>query len=120
VCHDVTKYCSESYEDCRDETRYRTEPVYGQECRYRTWEWRDVDSRTLQGGGDPPRWPELAAGRLDRLVRTEDYRVDVRYGDDDVHEVKPATEAEFARFPEGARVRLVVTNIGVVREATPR
>ena len=119
VCHDVTKYCSESYEDCRDETQYRTEPVFGEQCTYRTWEWRDDVTRTARGTTDTPRWPELSTARLDRLVRTGEYRVEVRYGDDGQHTVKPATDAEFARWTPGAPVRLVVSNLGIVQEATP-
>jgi hypothetical protein len=119
VCDQVTKYCSESYEDCRNETQYRTEPVYGEECRYRTWEWREVEHRLASGGTDAPRWPGLEAGRLDRLVKAETYRVEVRYGEDKVHVVEPKNETEFSRWPEGGRVKLRVTNLGLVEEAAP-
>jgi hypothetical protein len=119
VCSSSTKYCSESYEDCRNETQYRTEPVFGEECRYRTWEWREVEHRLANGEGDTPRWPELGAGRLDRITKAETYRVEVRYADDKVHVVSPKNETDFARWPEGTRVKLRVTNLGLVEEATP-
>ncbi len=50
VCHDVTDYCSERYEDCRDETQYRTDPVFAQECAFDTYEWQQLDHRSARGG----------------------------------------------------------------------
>ena len=119
VCHDVTKYCSESYEDCRNQTRYRTEPVYGDECRYRTWEWQRAEEGQTAGGDDPPRWPELVTGQRDRLVKTEKYRVEVAWGDGKAHVVEPPNESDFARWKPGATVKLTVTNLGTVTAAVP-
>ncbi|MBF5042294.1 hydrogenase maturation nickel metallochaperone HypA [Aggregicoccus sp. 17bor-14] len=117
TCQDVTKYCSESYEDCRDRTRYREEPVYGRQCTYDTFAWAPSDTRTLSGHADAPRWPELAAGPLDRLRREEGYQVSVRYEGKKgphTHLLEPHGEAEFGRWRMGDRVRLTVTNLGEV------
>lgn len=122
VCHDVTKYCSESYEDCQNETRYRTEPVYSQQCTYDTHEWKQVDRREASGADDRPRWPELAVGARDRLRREEKYRVHIRYQDDGAkeHVLEPAREEEFLAWKKGQGVTLTVTNLGKVEKVVPR
>ena len=118
TCDDVTKYCSESYEDCRDETRYRTEPVYGEECTYDTWEWRGMGERTLRGTEDPPQWPEVETGGLDRLVRTEKYEVELEYqrkGERRTASFHPATAAEFGPWRPGTKAKMVVANDGELK-----
>jgi hypothetical protein len=122
VCHDVTKYCNESYEDCDMETRYRNEPVYSQQCAYDTYVWKPVDTRELKGTEGTPRWPELTAGTNERVRREEDYTVLVRYDDDGVkqHEVKPTREDEFVAWKKGQGVTLTVTNLGKVEQAVRR
>jgi hypothetical protein len=118
VCTDVTRYCSESYEDCRDETRYRTEPVYAEECTYDTWEWRAAGQETLAGALDPPRWPTLNAGPLDRLVRTETYEVEFEYQRKEKPQraaYRPKTQDQFDRWRPGTRAVLVVANDGELK-----
>ncbi|NMO23173.1 hypothetical protein HPC49_51160 [Pyxidicoccus fallax] len=122
VCEDVTKYCSESYEDCQTETRYRTEPVFAQQCRYDTYEWKEQDRRELSGTDDRPRWPELPASGVDRLRREETYSVRVRYEDDGEkeHVLEPGSEQEFLTWKKGQGVSLTVTNLGKVEKVVPR
>ncbi len=122
VCEDVTKYCSESYEDCRNETRYRAEPVYARQCTYDTHEWKPVDRREASGANDVPRWPELQVRGADRLRREEQYTVDIRYEDDGVkeHVLEPKTEAEFLAWKKGQSVVLTVTNLGKVEQVVRR
>ncbi|MFB1480141.1 hypothetical protein [Corallococcus sp. RDP092CA] len=122
VCHDVTKYCNESYEDCNTETRYRNEPVYAQQCSYDTYVWKPVDTRELKGTEGPPRWPDLTAGTNERVRREEDYTVLVRYDDggEKQHEVKPTREEEFVAWKKGQGVTLTVTNLGKVEQAVRR
>ncbi len=93
VCDDVPKYCSESYEDCRDETQYRTEPVYGEQCQYDTWEWHAGQTVSTRGSDDLPRWPEITLGELEREHRTESYEVHITYGTKGTeHTVRPRTQ----------------------------
>ncbi len=122
VCEDVTKYCSESYEDCQTETRYRTEPVYAQQCTYDTYEWKPLDRREASGTDDRPRWPELAVSGGDRLRREETYSVNIRYEDDGVkeHVLEPKSEQEFLAWKKGQGVTLTVTNLGKVEKVVPR
>jgi hypothetical protein len=80
VCDDVPKYCDQSYEDCRDETTYRSEPVYGEECRFDTWEWQPGAGAVAEGSSDTPSWPAISLGSLDRDRRKESYAVVVTYG----------------------------------------
>lgn len=122
VCEDVTKYCSESYEDCQNETRYRSEPVYALQCTYDTYEWRPVDRRESSGTEDRPRWPELSVSGADRLSREEHYAVRIRYEDDGhkEHVLEPKSEQEFTAWKRGQGVRLTVTNLGKVEQVVPR
>jgi len=122
VCEDVTKYCSESYEDCQTETRYRTEPVYAQQCTYDTYEWKPLDRREASGTDDRPRWPELPVSGVDRLRREETYSVNIRYEDDGVkeHVLEPKSEQEFLAWKKGQGVNLTVTNLGKVEKVVPR
>jgi hypothetical protein len=122
VCEDVTRYCSESYEDCQNETRYRTEPVYAQQCTYDTYAWKEVDRRQESGTDDRPRWPELTASGVDRLRREEQYTVRIRYEDDGEkeHVLEPKSEQEFLAWKKGQGVSLTVTNLGKVEKVVPR
>ena len=117
VCSDVTDYCNESYEDCRDETKYRTDPVFAQECAYGTYEWQQLDQRSVRGGSEPPVWPELTVeGELERLVPAERYEVVLEYQDDGLQRarVHPTDAADFAQWPPGRKLTLVVQNSGKV------
>ncbi|MFP2931958.1 hypothetical protein ACLESO_43695 [Pyxidicoccus sp. 3LG] len=118
----MTKYCSESYEDCQNETRYRSEPVYAQQCTYDTYEWKPVDRREASGADDSPRWPELSVRGSDRLRREESYSVNIRYEDDGVkeHVLEPKGEQEFLGWKKGQGVKLTVTNLGKVEQVVPR
>jgi hypothetical protein len=119
VCENVTKYCDKSYQDCENRTRYRTEPVYGEECAYDTWEWRAAEQRTSTGAEDPPQWPDVAAGPLDRLVRKETYTLDVEYSKGGRHLTAthhPKTQEEFLAWRPGAHVTVVVDNGGTLKD----
>jgi hypothetical protein len=122
VCEDVTKYCSESYEDCNMETRYRDEPVYAQKCSYDTYQWKEVTRRDTSGkDGDPPRWPELTAGGVERLRREAKYSLQIAYdGGKKNTSLEPKTEQEFIVWKKGQEVNLTVTNGGEVKKINPR
>lgn len=121
VCEDVTKYCRESYEDCQNETRYRREPVYADQCTYDTHEWKPLTRREASGTDEAPRWPELAVGAADRLRREETYTVRLRYEDDGAHEhvLEPEDERTFLVWKKGRGARLTVTNLGTVEKVVP-
>ncbi|WP_224367762.1 hypothetical protein [Hyalangium versicolor] len=122
VCEDVTKYCDESYEDCRNETRYRNEPVYAQKCSYDTYQWKEVTHREASGkNAEPPRWPDLSVSAEDRLRREEQYVVNLEYdGGKKKTELKPKTEQEYVVWKPGQQVALTVTNGGDVKKIDPR
>ncbi|WNG50304.1 hypothetical protein F0U60_43860 [Archangium minus] len=115
-CDDVPKYCKESYEDCRNRTRYRTEPVYDLSCTYDTYAWTQVERREESGRDSAPRWPELRTGPVDRLRREEKYVVHIGYTDDGQkeHQLEPRSEAEFLSWKKGQAVPLQVNNFGSV------
>ncbi|HVG63176.1 MAG TPA: hypothetical protein VNA24_31725, partial [Hyalangium sp.] len=122
ICQDVTKYCSESYEDCRNETRYREEPVYAQKCDYDTYQWKEVTRREASGrDGEPPRWPELSTSELDRLRREEKYTIQIAYdGGKEKTTLEPKTEQEYLTWKKGQQLTLTVTNGGEVKKMLPR
>jgi hypothetical protein len=119
-CEDVTKYCSKSYEDCNNETRYRNEPVFAQSCTYDTYEWLPVKQHTASGRDDAPRWPDVPGmGANDRLVREEKYGVTIQYKEGELkkHTLTPKTEAEFLAWKKGQQVAVTVDNLGDVQAA---
>jgi hypothetical protein len=122
VCEDVTKYCDESYEDCRNETRYRDEPVYAPKCTYDTYQWKEVTHREASGGnGDSPRWPDLSVNAEDRLRREEKYTLQIEYdGGKKSTTFAPKTEQEYLGWKKGQQVSLTVTNGGEVKQIVPR
>lgn len=122
VCEDITKYCNESYEDCRNETRYRNEPVYARQCTYDTYEWKQVDRREATGQDGKPVWPTLQPGATDRQQRSEEYAVHIRYEDDGVKEtvLMPKTERDFLSWKKGQGVLVTVTNSGDLKNVVPR
>lgn len=119
VCNDVPKYCSESYQDCEDRTRYRTEPVYDTSCTYDTFAWKEQDKRTASGHDPAPRWPELPTGALDRLRREENYVIHIAFKDGDAKQkdFEFKTEAEYRAWKKGQSVPLRVNNFGMVELA---
>jgi hypothetical protein len=118
-CDDVTKYCSESYQDCQNETRYRTEPVYAQKCAYDTYEWRGVDRHTAAGRDDSPRWPDVSnLGPEERLTRSGTYAVHVEYENKEgakKHKLEPKSESEFLSWKKGQQVTVQVDNLDEVQ-----
>jgi len=123
VCRDVTRYCDESYEDCQDETRYRSEPIYEPRCSYDTYEWKDVARREASGrDAEPPRWPELSVKGEDRLQREEHYTLQVEYqkGGPRRAPLELQTEREYLAWKKGQAVSVTVTNAGDVKQLLPR
>ncbi|MFL5318745.1 MAG: hypothetical protein ACJ790_03755 [Myxococcaceae bacterium] len=122
-CTDVPKYCNESYEECGYETRYKTVPVFADWCRYTTYQWTTKDSRVADGRDAKPRWPDgLTAGSLDRLLRTEQYKIVLDYQDgkkQKSHTMEPATEAEFTMWRPEQKVKVTATNFGDVTKVEP-
>lgn len=122
-CRDVPKYCSEDYEDCRDQTRYRDEPVFAQQCRYDTWQWQRVRSLREEGSDAAPRWPTAAAPEHGRVVREERYEVLFSYrrdGEPETWRQEATTEADFARWAKVNEAVIRVSNLGKVQELRPK
>jgi len=117
VCQDVTDYCSESYEDCNDETQYRTDPVFVQECAYDTWEWQGRNMQTVRDDEAPPAWPVLAIEENERTVLGQKFDAVLEYQRKGTHIVKfHATEpAAYEQWRRGQKRVIVVTNGGVVK-----
>lgn len=123
VCENETRYCSESYQDCEQRTRYREEPVYGEECAYDTWEWRAADTQSLRGDDGAPRWPAVPQGAHDRVRQEETYAIVFRYrdgGQDKTVELPAKTHDEFEAWKDRDRATLVINNLGQLEEARPR
>ncbi len=123
ICEDVTRYCSESYEDCDTETRYRHEPVYAQKCSYDTHEWKVMGQKESAGrDAEPPRWPELSVGPADRLRREEKYTLHIEYEDDGTQKTtfEPKTEKEYLGWRLNQPVSVTVDNLGKVKQLLPR
>lgn len=117
TCRDVPKYCSESYESCSEQTRYRDEPVFDEECAYDTFAWERVDTQSLSGGDFAPRWPALEPGAHDRIVREERYEVALRYQEDEEtkeHLHQPKDEAEFKLWEGRQQVTIKTSLLGGV------
>jgi hypothetical protein len=119
VCHDVTKYCSQSHKVCEDRPHYRPEPVLAQWCTYDTQEWRTVRKNTASGRDEPPNWPEVSSttpndrlGRAERYVDTIEYPQDGRVKK---HILAPKTEAEFLAWKKGQRVSITFDTVGSVQ-----
>lgn len=119
VCSTSTVYCDEPYESCTIQTRYRTEPVYDDWCRYDTWAWQSLRTETTRGGDEAPAWPGLqASGDRERLVQSASYRVTFAWEDDgepNAHSVTDATLAQWQSWPTGAPAVIRVNNGGDLR-----
>lgn len=123
VCHDVTRYCDESYEDCRDETRYVSEPVYASRCSYDTYQWKPVVRREASGrDGEPPRWPELTTTAADRFQREEHYTLSVEFEKKGRQRApfELKTEPEYLAWKKGQAVLVTVSNAGDIQRLAPR
>jgi hypothetical protein len=119
VCEDVPRYCDESYRDCREETRYREEPVYGVSCRYDTWEWQEAGAAVEQGRDDEPRWPGVELSARDRGRRRETYEAVVEYhvrGKARRHTVRLSGAEDYTAWSPGQPVTVEATNFGDVKE----
>ena len=90
-------------------------PVYADNCTFDTWEWHSAGELTVSGGEDPPRWPDLMPGPLDRLVRSETYAVDFEYrrkGERRTVTHRPRGLEEFQGWRPGTTTALVIRNDG--------
>lgn len=123
VCDDVPTYCDETRRECRAETRYREEPVFGTLCRYDTWEWRPAARLHEKGGEEAPRWPARPVADLEREKRTETYEVVLEYRDGSAtkrHVHRLASEDEFRAWVRGRRAVLTIDNLGTVKSVRSR
>ncbi len=123
TCEDVTQYCDKTEEECRQETRYREEPVFDSRCRYTTWEWQASGEERASGRDDEPRWPSLTEASHDRLRREERYGVEVEYtrkGQVRTHTLTVASEAGYLGYQPGQPLTVVVNNLGRVKDVRPR
>ena len=114
-----TKYRSESYRDCQDETKWCDEPIYEKWCDYDTWEWQTIDTKHDMGSGPETRWPPVELGLWDRRRTAGDYAVRIAYkssGKPYIYEEKPTTEDIYKTWSVKEPVTVVIYNLGVVAE----
>ena len=117
VCRDVAKYCNETKRECRDETRYREEPVFGTMGRWDTWEWRPAGQLHEAGGGDAALAGAAAARAAAREAQRELRRGVEEFcegGRDNRHVAVPASGADFLGWTPGRRAVLKIDNEGEV------
>jgi hypothetical protein len=114
VCTDVTKYCKEKVEECK-------EAVFDEKCTYDTYEWKSAGPvATSKGDDNKPAWPTTAAaGALDRQVKTEKYVLTVT-SDGTTNTFEPSKEASFTRFSTGQSVVVTTNALGAVTDVTPK
>jgi hypothetical protein len=118
TCEDVPRYCDETYRDCRDETRYREEPVYGVRCRFDSWEWQPAGTAVEEGRDTPPAWPRSAVSERERERRVEAYEAVVEYragGETRRHRLRLDAAADYEAWTAGREVKVEVTNFGDVK-----
>ncbi|MCB9628121.1 MAG: hypothetical protein H6725_12155 [Sandaracinaceae bacterium] len=112
----------------RQVPRFRSEPRLAEWYRYVVWEWLpDRAARTHGSEGEAPRWPtedelrttrELGEGERERERRSETYVVRLRVPTRELV-LRPATEAEFAAHPLGARYHVLLAPDGSFRVEGP-
>jgi hypothetical protein len=105
---------------CHSVTDYTSVPVYDDRCTYDTWAWEPEAPVTASGSWEPPMWPAVEAGMLQKTTRRERYRVTVGYGERHAWTMEvPA--ADFAAWPVGApaTVHLFWGWVTGVEHATP-
>lgn len=110
----TTRYCSESR--TRQVPRYRKEARYAERVRYDIWDWGDHRTLVAAGSGIAElRWPveearlglDLGPDEQERERRVGQYRVTLRYDDDERIEVEVAPQA-YAGFADGSSHRLTI------------
>lgn len=114
TCTDVPVYRTETRTECTTRTRYCDEPVYAEWCRYDTWTWTPVETRTLAGTDADPRWVDLPVGEGERLARSGTYRVEVAWGEGEVATPETGSEAAFRRWAVGGPALVRVDRLGNV------
>jgi hypothetical protein len=131
-CEKVPKYCTRNVQDtCTrnkkvfDHTENWTTPkmcdrsVKKPKCKYKTQEWKVVQTEHATGSNVDTRWPEVQPGPLDRVRRKGTYDVTIDYtdwGKHYSHTVEPETEVDFKHWEPGLEVTLVINNLGGVRD----
>lgn len=106
--------------------KYRQEPRNAPWSTFSTWEW--VKVRTAEDRGEStPTWPDAGAPRdagapfddggarpgAEREVRTESYRIFLKYEDGQEREYDPKTEEELAGLPVGMTVQTRIYGLEV-------
>jgi len=112
-CRDVDQGDGSMRRECTTVTDYRDEPVYDQWCRYRVDRWVLARTEKINGAGQAvPAWPTLnlassaGVGAEREGDRHEQYAVTIRDADGKTDECRFDTQAEWDRYPLGARVTL--------------
>jgi uncharacterized Zn finger protein (UPF0148 family) len=63
-----TKYCPETRQECKVETKYRSVPYYGTWCSYTVNRWGDSSPLVLKGGAeDEVTWPSFTANPAEQI-----------------------------------------------------
>lgn len=93
--------------------------VYKDWCSYQTqtWEYASARSKTVSGSGTDTYWPNVELRPLERVVRSGQYKVTIRYTDKDKPDTyahEPQTESDFRTWDYGDKVTLHINNLGGV------
>lgn len=109
-----TEYCSPTYSTehrtvCRDETKYCDRDIFETWCSYRTWEWTDVETKTVAGSSKQGThrdiaWAALTPGALERIAKRSQYEVVVDYRWDDARlqeRIQPRKLGQEGERPDG-------------------
>jgi len=125
TCRDICTDVYDTRQVCEDVDDYCERPIYETWCKYKTWEWQHVDTKTASGGGKVPEpwWEEYSWAeeleQYDRSRRQAEYRVDIEYErkkEVKEHTENPRSQPAYISWDVGEEVVLRVRNIGTVAE----
>lgn len=101
----VTKYCSESQQQCSDQTKYRQVPYYDTWCNYTVNRWGDTEPASINGGPDQaPAYPQVTTsdvstlGNIREKSRKEEYWITFNDKSSEKLIYQPTTLQDYQRF----------------------
>ena len=84
-------------------------------CEADWWDWKPLGAVKEAGGEEPPRWPQVAPGELERIQKSERYLITLEADVDGRTVTGQRTlpdERQFAAWGLGKRARLEVSSDG--------
>jgi hypothetical protein len=118
----ITKYCTESRQECGMETRYRDVPYYDTYCSYKVNRWGPSDPVVASGGPDAtPEWPLFTANNVASIGskreagREEKYQVTfTQTGKSGLLTYDPKTLEQYSLFRVGQTYLVEINKLGNV------